>query len=132
MCGKQPEELERIEALVNGWVQASHALETRVVPLAEAKAAGGGPLCPVCPSAIEGFSFGVGGEGCACVCRGDEAGVCVCKCGGGDRGMCVRVLVSAHACLPACTRIKRHRLTPFQISPFDQRSRVAALSPHTD
>lgn len=33
-------ELRHIEGLVNGWVQGNHGLATRVVPIAEARAAG--------------------------------------------------------------------------------------------
>ena len=42
--GMSDEEVARVEALVNGWVAADHALTTRTVPLAEARAAGACPL----------------------------------------------------------------------------------------
>ena len=35
-----PEELERIEALINGWIEAAHALEVRSMAIERAKAAG--------------------------------------------------------------------------------------------
>jgi alanyl-tRNA synthetase len=35
-----PEELERIEALINGWIEAAHALEVRTMAIERAKAAG--------------------------------------------------------------------------------------------
>ena len=41
--GMSDEEVSRVEALVNGWVAADHALTTRTVPLAEARAAGASP-----------------------------------------------------------------------------------------
>ncbi len=42
--GMSEAEVGRVEALVNGWVAADHALTTRTVPLAEARAAGARPL----------------------------------------------------------------------------------------
>jgi len=41
--GMSDEEMSHVEALVNGWVAADHALTTRTVPLAEARAAGAFP-----------------------------------------------------------------------------------------
>ena len=60
----QAREVEEIEALVNGWVQGNSPLTTRVVPLEEARKAGGSHVCFSKPSCMVALNWQAYCNGC--------------------------------------------------------------------